>query len=233
MSGDLWVGESANVILVNDGTGCGAPLASNVVWQVMGHVEVGVSAHLEGIILCKTHVAFKALSSINGRVYAQTAVTLIMTTITEPVDAPSLPPRPSMPPSLPPSPPPPSPPPPSPPPSPPPPPPSPPPPSPPPPSPPPPSPPPPDPPSPPPSPPPQSPPPKPVVEVSAVTGPAGGSSGSGSSGGSGGDAPTVGASAANTSAANSSMSTILAGSFSAVGVLLAIGARLRLPEVAA
>ncbi|KAJ1640575.1 fungal antifreeze protein exerts hyperactivity By constructing an inequable beta-helix, partial [Pavlovales sp. CCMP2436] len=83
MSGDLWVGESAKVILVDDGTGRGAPLASNVVWQVMGYVEVGVSAHLEGIILCKTHVAFKALSSINGRVYAQTAATLIMTTVTE------------------------------------------------------------------------------------------------------------------------------------------------------
>jgi hypothetical protein len=62
----------------------GGALASNIVWQVAGSVTVSAGAHIEGIILTKTLAAFLAGSSLNGRVLAQTAVTLISTTITQP-----------------------------------------------------------------------------------------------------------------------------------------------------
>jgi hypothetical protein len=62
----------------------GGALASNIVWQVAGSVTVAAGAHIEGIILTKTLAAFQAGSSLNGRILAQTAVTLISTTITQP-----------------------------------------------------------------------------------------------------------------------------------------------------
>jgi hypothetical protein len=74
---NLVVGSGAKVILQ------GGALASNIVWQVAGHVEVGTTAHLEGTILVKTKAAFKTGSSLNGRILAQTAVTLDAATITK------------------------------------------------------------------------------------------------------------------------------------------------------
>jgi len=67
-----------NVILSN------GALAENIFWQVAGHVVVGAGAHMEGILLVQTDVLFETLSSLNGRVLAQTACNLQMATITEP-----------------------------------------------------------------------------------------------------------------------------------------------------
>jgi hypothetical protein len=77
-TGDLIFGSGARVVLAGGAKAC------NIVWQVAGYVDVGTTAHLEGIFLVATYAAFKAGSSLNGRVLAQTAVTLISTTITEP-----------------------------------------------------------------------------------------------------------------------------------------------------
>jgi hypothetical protein len=62
----------------------GGALAKNIFWQVAGTVEVGAGAHLEGIFLVKTDVAFVTGSSLNGRVLSQTAVTLQSAVITQP-----------------------------------------------------------------------------------------------------------------------------------------------------
>jgi len=59
-------------------------LASNIFWQVAGSVEVGESAVLEGIILVKTKAVFGKHATLNGRVLAQSACTLDMTTVNEP-----------------------------------------------------------------------------------------------------------------------------------------------------
>jgi hypothetical protein len=59
-------------------------LASNIFWQVAGHVTVGTTAHMEGVLLVKNHAVFMTGSSLNGRVLAQTAVTLDSATITQP-----------------------------------------------------------------------------------------------------------------------------------------------------
>jgi hypothetical protein len=50
--------------------------AENIVWQVAGGVQVGAGAHMEGVLLVKTLAAFITGSSLNGRILAQTAVTL-------------------------------------------------------------------------------------------------------------------------------------------------------------
>jgi hypothetical protein len=60
----------------------GGALPENIFWQVAGLVVVGTTAHMEGIFLVKTSAAFMTGSSLNGRILAQTAVTLDSTTIT-------------------------------------------------------------------------------------------------------------------------------------------------------
>lgn len=78
IAGNLVLASGASVALV-DGA-----LAQNVFWQVSGLVDLGTTAHLEGIVLTETSVAMKAGASLNGRLLAQTAVTLISNTVTEP-----------------------------------------------------------------------------------------------------------------------------------------------------
>jgi hypothetical protein len=78
MAGNLVQEANYKVILE------GGALAKNIVWQVAGHVVVGAGAHMEGIILAKTHAVFKTGSSLNGRVLSQTACTLDQATITQP-----------------------------------------------------------------------------------------------------------------------------------------------------
>jgi hypothetical protein len=62
----------------------GGALAKNIFWQVAGKVEVGLDAHLEGILLVKTAVLFETGSSLNGRVLSQTACALQQATIIQP-----------------------------------------------------------------------------------------------------------------------------------------------------
>ena len=62
----------------------GGAQAKNIVWQVAGEVNLGSTAHAEGVILSKTAINLGAGSSINGRLLAQTAVALQSSTITEP-----------------------------------------------------------------------------------------------------------------------------------------------------
>jgi outer membrane murein-binding lipoprotein Lpp len=76
-SKNLIAGSAARVILQ------GGVQASNVYWQVAGNVEIGTTAHIEGIILCKTDVTFKTLSTLNGRILCQTFAALQMVTIVE------------------------------------------------------------------------------------------------------------------------------------------------------
>ena len=51
---------------------------------VAGAVSIGTTAHFEGVVLGKTMVAVKTGASMNGRLLAQTAVTLQMNSITQP-----------------------------------------------------------------------------------------------------------------------------------------------------
>jgi len=78
-TGALKQATSTKVILA------GGAQAKNIFWQVAGTVWVGSSAVMQGILLAKTNVVFVTSSSLTGRVLAQTACTLQMATITQPV----------------------------------------------------------------------------------------------------------------------------------------------------
>jgi len=62
----------------------GGVQAKNVFWQVSGQAVFGTTSHMEGIILSKSLIAMQTGASINGRLYAQTAVTLQMNAVTQP-----------------------------------------------------------------------------------------------------------------------------------------------------
>lgn len=62
----------------------GGALAKNVFWQVSGIVDIGTTAHMEGVILAQTNIALRTGATINGRLLAQTAVTLDTSTVTAP-----------------------------------------------------------------------------------------------------------------------------------------------------
>jgi hypothetical protein len=76
-TGSLDVANGKKVTLLN-----GAK-AYNIFWQVAGDVRVGTTAHMEGVLLVMTKAVFQTGSSLNGRVLAQTAVTLDSATIVE------------------------------------------------------------------------------------------------------------------------------------------------------
>jgi hypothetical protein len=84
---DVWIFQVAgtlNQAAATRVTLAGGALAKNVFWQVAGAVTIGTTAHFEGVVLAKTLVAVNTGASVNGRLLAQTAVTLQMNTVTEP-----------------------------------------------------------------------------------------------------------------------------------------------------
>ncbi|MEO7735351.1 MAG: ice-binding family protein [Kofleriaceae bacterium] len=62
----------------------GGALPEHVFWQVAGKVELGTTAHLEGIVLTKTEVTLGTGASVLGRVMAQTAISLDANTVVQP-----------------------------------------------------------------------------------------------------------------------------------------------------
>jgi hypothetical protein len=61
--------------------------AENIFWVVAQEVVVHEGSHMKGVLLVKTAVKFNTKSSLDGRIFAQTAATLQMATITEkPID---------------------------------------------------------------------------------------------------------------------------------------------------
>ncbi len=86
-STDVWIFQIAqDLTLANSAalTLAGGALARNVFWQVSGNVTLGTSVRFEGIVLCRTLIALDTTDTVNGRLLAQTAVTLIADTVTAP-----------------------------------------------------------------------------------------------------------------------------------------------------
>jgi hypothetical protein len=84
---DTWIFQVAQDVNVASGTSViltGGARAKNVFWQVAGQVTLGTTSHFAGVILTATQIAMKTGASINGRLYAQTAVSLEMNTVTAP-----------------------------------------------------------------------------------------------------------------------------------------------------
>jgi hypothetical protein len=84
---DVWIFEIAQNLTVASAVRvilAGGALPKNIFWQVSGAVMVGTTAHLEGVVLTQTDVAMATGASINGRLLAQTAVTLDGNTVVQP-----------------------------------------------------------------------------------------------------------------------------------------------------
>ncbi len=62
----------------------GGAQAKNIFWVIAGAVTFGTTSHFEGNILGATGINLQTGASINGRMLAQTAVTLQMNTVVEP-----------------------------------------------------------------------------------------------------------------------------------------------------
>lgn len=84
---DVWIfqiaqgitqASAARVILT------GGALPKNVFWQVFGAVDIGTTAHMEGVILSQTSITLRTGATANSRLLAQTAVTLDANTLTQP-----------------------------------------------------------------------------------------------------------------------------------------------------
>lgn len=83
----IWIFQISKNLIVSSGKAVvlrGHAQAQNIFWQVAGKVALGTTSHFEGIVLSKTLVAMKTGASINGRLLAQTAVTLEMNKVTAP-----------------------------------------------------------------------------------------------------------------------------------------------------
>jgi len=78
VAGTLDMAAAKNVVLA------GGALPQNIFWQVSGAVTTGANTHFAGIILGQTSITFGNLSSINGRLLAQSAVVLDATTVAVP-----------------------------------------------------------------------------------------------------------------------------------------------------
>jgi hypothetical protein len=76
---DVWIFEIAQDLTLSTGARIaltGGAVPANVFWQVSGATTLGTTAHIEGVVLCQTQIALKTGASINGRLLAQSAVTL-------------------------------------------------------------------------------------------------------------------------------------------------------------
>ena len=86
---DVWIFQVSGTLLQASTVEMklqGGALAKNVFWQVAGGVTLGTGGHFEGIVLSKTLIAIQTGTSVTGRLFAQTAVTLQMNTVTAPVN---------------------------------------------------------------------------------------------------------------------------------------------------
>jgi hypothetical protein len=87
---DVWIFQISGDLTVNPGAGvtlAGGALAKNIFWQVGGGTGVtfDTTSAFKGIILATKAIVFKnGATLVNGRALAQTNVTLIGNTITEP-----------------------------------------------------------------------------------------------------------------------------------------------------
>jgi hypothetical protein len=84
---DVWIlqiSQTLNMAAAQNVILSGGAQAKNIFWQVAGAVTIGANTHFEGVILAQTGITFGNLSSINGRLLAQSAVVLDATTVTVP-----------------------------------------------------------------------------------------------------------------------------------------------------
>jgi hypothetical protein len=84
---DVWIFQIAQDLTMSSATKvvlAGGAVPANVFWEVAGAVNVGTTAHLEGIVLSQTAITLATGASVNGRLLAQTAVSIDGSAVVEP-----------------------------------------------------------------------------------------------------------------------------------------------------
>lgn len=84
---DVWIFQIAGGITQASGAKgilAGGALPKNIFWQVADVVDIGTTAHMEGVILAQTQITLKTGATANSRLLAQSAVTLQANTVTKP-----------------------------------------------------------------------------------------------------------------------------------------------------
>jgi hypothetical protein len=84
---DVWIFQIAQGLALSSGVHiilAGGALPKNIFWQTFAAADLGTTSQFSGIILSQTSIAMKTGASINGRLYAGTAVTLDQNTVTQP-----------------------------------------------------------------------------------------------------------------------------------------------------
>jgi hypothetical protein len=97
---DVWIFQVAGTFNMSSASKIiliGGASASNIFWQVSGAVTLGTTSHFEGTLLGATSIAVQTGATVNGRLLAQTAVTLQMNTVNNPSASAPLPPTPAEP----------------------------------------------------------------------------------------------------------------------------------------
>jgi len=84
---DVWIFQVAQNLSMSNGTHVnltGGAVAKNVFWQVAGSVDLGTTTHFSGVVLTQTAIAVHTGASVEGRLMAQTAVSLDSSTVVQP-----------------------------------------------------------------------------------------------------------------------------------------------------
>lgn len=84
---DVWIFQIAEDLTVSNGTDvvlAGGALPENVFWQVGGLCDLGTTAHVAGTVMTQTSARLGTGASVDGRLFAQTAVVLDGNTVVGP-----------------------------------------------------------------------------------------------------------------------------------------------------
>jgi hypothetical protein len=84
---DVWIFQIAQGLTVSSGVQvilAGGALPQNVFWATFGATTLGTTSKFNGVILSQTSVIMNTGATINGRMFAGTAVTLEQNTVTQP-----------------------------------------------------------------------------------------------------------------------------------------------------
>ena len=84
---DVWIFQIAQGLTVSSGVQiilAGGALPQNIFWATFAAADIDTTVQFKGVILSQTAVAMRTGASIDGRLYAGTAVTLQQNRVTQP-----------------------------------------------------------------------------------------------------------------------------------------------------